>query len=116
MVEWTFATMSPRKGQLLKNDNTTIDEADMIDQTNPADLKYKVTEAGLTKYRISDVDDVAAVKYYGFLDPAGNWYIMKEDTSVSPKTYRYFRGTTGGYLAGWAGRAGLAYDYYDVIF
>lgn len=56
-------------------------------------------------------DGVAAnVKYYGFLDPRGNWYILKNDPSASAKTYRYAFGDIG-YEAAWTGRASLTYGY-----
>lgn len=62
-------------------------------------------------YKISDIDDASTVKYYGFTDSEQNWYVMKEDTSVSPKTYRYTKGI-GAYPTNWTSRASLTYDYY----
>ena len=74
-------------------------------------------EDPLIRFRASDVDDAADTKYYGFLAPNGDWYILREDSVA--KTYRYFRGR-GNYgtavTGAWATRAALSYDYLDVIF
>jgi hypothetical protein len=64
-------------------------------------------------YLPSDYDDAGATKYYGFLANDGRWYIMRDDTAA--KTWRYIAGN-GGYATNWTGRAGLTYDYADVIF
>lgn len=69
----------------------------------------------LAPYKVNDVDDASTVKYYGFADADGAWYILKEDTSVVPKTYRYARGASA-YSTAWTNRASQTYDYYSVIF
>ncbi len=61
-------------------------------------------------YFVADVDDAATTKYYGFINKDGKWYILKEDTAASPKTYRYDSGSSG-YPTAWTGRAGGSYDY-----
>ena len=68
-------------------------------------------------YKYADVDDqgVGNISYYGAVDVDGNWFIMKEDRSVTPNTYRYFKGSSG-YPAAFVARAGLAYDYFYNIF
>lgn len=54
-------------------------------------------------------DGVAAnIKYYGFIDPEGHWYIIKNDPSGSAKTYRYAFGGTD-YVTNWTNRASLTY-------
>lgn len=63
------------------------------------------------RYKIADIDDSSDPKYYGFVDKEGGWLILKEDTTSSPKTYRYERGTSG-YTANWTNRAALTYYYY----
>jgi len=70
-------------------------------------------EDPLIKYRASDTDDANDTKYYGFLATNGDWYILCEDSVA--KTYRYAR-NRGGYPDAWTGRAGLTYDYLDVVF
>lgn len=61
---------------------------------------------------VDEFDDgvTANVKYYGFLDPRGNWYILKNDPSASAKTYRYAFGDIG-YEDAWTNRASLTYGY-----
>lgn len=61
------------------------------------------------QYKISDIDSTNG--YYGFVDAAGNWYIMKE-TSTS---YRYVKGTSG-YTTAWTNRASQSYDYFYTTF
>lgn len=67
------------------------------------------------KYSISDVDDDASPNYYGFVDSAGNWFIMKETVAVGNTTYRFINGTSG-YATNWTNRASLSYDYFNNIF
>lgn len=62
-------------------------------------------------YRINQLDD-SSPAYYGFTDKSGAWYIMKEDSSGN---YRYAKGASS-FSTNWTGRAGLTYDYFDVIF
>ncbi len=62
-------------------------------------------------YNITDLDD-SSPAYYGYMNKAGNWYIMKEDSSGA---YRYTKGTSS-YSSNWTGRAGLSYDYFDNVF
>jgi len=66
-------------------------------------------------YKIADVDDVSAVKYYGFIDVNGGWYIMEEDTSGAIATYRYIKGDTD-YPTNFGVRGTLTYDYFNNIF
>lgn len=69
--------------------------------------------ASLDQYKISDADETGAIKYYGFLDADGAWYIMEENTTAN--TYRYSRGSSA-YTTAWTGRAGLTYGYFNVVF
>lgn len=62
-------------------------------------------------YRISQLDD-SSPAYYGFTNKDGNWFIMKEDSSGN---YRYAKGSSS-FATNWTGRAGLSYDYFDVVF
>lgn len=62
-------------------------------------------------YKISELDD-ASPAYYGFLEKAGAWYILKEDASG---TYRYSKGTSN-FSTNWTNRASLTYDYYHNVF
>ena len=64
-------------------------------------------------FKISDIDDASDPKYYGFLNSKGNFYIQREDSTL--KQFRYFYGESG-YATAWTGRAGLSYDYFNVIF
>lgn len=73
------------------------------------------TEFGLSLYKVADVDDAAAVKYYGFVDAVGGWYILEEDKSVTPNTYRYVKGDSD-YLANWGNRTTQPYDYFYNVF
>jgi len=59
-------------------------------------------------FQISDIDEAADTKYYGYIAPNG-WLIMKEVTSAG--TFRYIFGQAG-YAAAWTGRVGLTYTYF----
>lgn len=65
------------------------------------------------QYNICDKDVDNDVKYYGFTGRAGDWYILKEDTTANQ--YRYVKGSSS-YETNWANRASLDYDYYYKVF
>lgn len=72
------------------------------------DYQKTVAAEDLTaKYKISDIDDSGATKYFGFTDKDGNWFIMELTTTQ----VRYARGDAG-YTTSWAGRTELTYDYF----
>jgi len=58
------------------------------------------------------------IRYYGYINRAGEWYIMQEDRTPASGVDREYRFTKGGsnYSTGWAGREGLSYDTYDAVF
>lgn len=59
--------------------------------------------------------DGANTTYNGFLNEQGEWYIQKQVVIGSDISWRYARGNSG-YTTAWTGRAGLSYDYVDVVF
>lgn len=67
----------------------------------------------LAKYKIADVDDSSDPKYYGFTRADGAWYILKEDTTGSPKTYRYVKGADS---YDFSNRASETYGYFHTVF
>lgn len=79
------------------------------------DSIVNASQEALHQYHVSDVDDAGTTKYYGFLRANGYWYILQENTTASPKTYRYAVGTLD-YTTAWTGRAGLTYGYFDTAF
>lgn len=60
-----------------------------------------------SRYVISDISD----PYYGYLDAAGSWYIMKLEAGEA----RYAKGASG-YAAAWADKEGQDYGLADVTF
>lgn len=72
-----------------------------------------VTPIDLSKYSIQDIDDAAAVHYFGFAMSNGRWYIMREDTTEN--SFRYCFGGTETYAEGWATRAILEYKTLDQV-
>lgn len=69
--------------------------------------KSFTTEDLTAKYKISDIDDSGTIKYFGFTDSDGNWFILQLTTTQ----VRYIKGTSG-YTTNWTGRTGLSYDYF----
>ena len=68
------------------------------------------------RYRISDQDIAGSgVFYFGYVDPAGAWYLMKQDGSSNPTTYRYVKGDSD-YTTAWTNRATQTYDYFYTVF
>ena len=89
-------------------------------------LFTKMTD-NILNYKLSDEDfSVSGTIYRGFIDKDGNWFIVKEViVSATSKTVRYFKGDptyasnkgyAGSTTGGWAYRASITYDYFDVIF
>jgi hypothetical protein len=63
-------------------------------------------------YRISEVDD-SNIGFFGFINPAGAWYVMKQDAETG--AFRYVRGTSD-FPGNWANREKLKYDYFSNVF
>jgi hypothetical protein len=63
-------------------------------------------------YKISEVD-YGINSYYGFMDQAEGWFIMKED--VNAGTYRYIKGDDN-FPDNWNNRENLKYDYFNRVF
>lgn len=63
-------------------------------------------------YLISEIDD-GEVTYYGFTNPQGGWFIMREDTDNG--TFRYVKGDAN-FQINWQNRQNLTYDYYYNVF
>ena len=67
----------------------------------------------LGHYFASDIDESGDPAYYGFLDKAGNWYILEVNTASG--TYRYEVGASA-YSTAWTNRATQSYGYFDAKF
>jgi hypothetical protein len=71
----------------------------------------------INTYNISDVEDSGSYpKYYGYLNPDGKWYIMKESNPLPGIVeYRYTKGDSD-FATNWGNRATLTYNTYDSVF
>lgn len=67
-----------------------------------------------THYGISEIDDDDPA-YYGFVNKAGNWYILQEDATAEDSSYRYVKGDDD-FATNWTGRAGQTYEYFNEVF
>lgn len=70
-------------------------------------------ESQLKDYFISDIDEATIMKFYGYLNAAGGYYIMRE---TSGNTYRY--ASSGYYASNWIDRSGpnIIYQRFDIEF
>lgn len=93
-----------------------IDESQVnIIEHDPINNAKKVF---IDEYKVNDFDDDgvdANPNYFGFERLDGRWYIMKEDKSTNPITYRYAKGS-GDYTTNWSGRTSLTYGHYGDVF
>ena len=72
------------------------------------------------KFSIAETDTLPLVKYYGFTDRNGDWYILKEDKTTAPYPYRYANASNNGGVpdfetattGAWDSRESLTYDYF----
>lgn len=81
---------------------------------NPSTLEFEYVGDPvdpLACYRVSDMDDGAATKYYGYVDRYGNWYIIK----MTSTAVRYCADHED-YETNWGNRATLEYDYLFNVF
>lgn len=74
-------------------------------------------EDPLAGYQITDQASVGSIKYYGYANNRGGWYIMRESSGA----YRYAKGEpmqSGGglYTDAWIDKANLSYDYIFEVF
>lgn len=77
-------------------------------------LAVDMTGGGiLDQYHTADMDTAEDTKYYGSIDSAGNWYILREITSTG--SYRYTKGSAD-YADAWAARTTQTYTYFDLVF
>lgn len=65
-------------------------------------------------YGISELDD-GDPAYYGFINKAGNWYILQEDETIGDFSYRYAKGDTN-FSGAWTNRGGQTYQYFNQTF
>lgn len=78
-----------------------------------SDNEIPVADDPTSKYKIADVDDSNDIKYYGFTKKGGAWYVLKEDSASSPKTYRYSKGSDS---YDFSTRAAKSYEYFHEVF
>lgn len=69
----------------------------------------------LDEYSISRVDSSGIIKYYGFIKPNDECYIMKHDTTTSNEIFTYFK-ASNNFLVNWGNKAILTYDEFNNIF
>lgn len=98
--------------QIVSNSYLASNPDYRVETETQADSSQRQVVASIDKYYVSDVDESANPKYYGFLDVNGSWYIMR---NTSDQEYRYFKGDSD-YPTNWTNRASLSYDYYNEIF
>lgn len=79
------------------------------------DLENVASSDILAGYKPADTDENEGTSYYGFLDTAGNWYIMKRVVSGAVSEITYSKGTSS-YATNWTGRAGLSYGTFAATF
>lgn len=66
------------------------------------------------KYNIARTDSANAIKYFGFVDKDGNYYIMKQDSTLPVETFTYAIGIN--FITDWANRASLVYQEFNDVF
>lgn len=74
------------------------------------DLAY--AQAQQAGYMIANSDENQNLKYYGFMDRFGHWYILLENTTEG--SFRYVKGNDG-YPDNWTARASQEYGYPTVF-
>lgn len=73
--------------------------------------------SGYDGYKVSDEADKAGdstIRYYGFINRAGEWFIMRQTVSGTTTDYRFVKGDSA-YTTAWAAREAQTYDYFNTI-
>lgn len=74
--------------------------------------------AGYEGYRVSDEADKvgdSTIRYYGFVNRAGEWFIMRQTVSGTTTDYRFVKGDSA-YTTAWAARESQTYNYFYTAF
>ena len=73
---------------------------------------------GYEGYKVSDEADKTAdstIRYYGFLNRKGEWFILRQTVTGTTTDYRFVKGDAA-YTTAWSARESQTYNYFDVIF
>jgi hypothetical protein len=95
--------------QQVQIDIGTGTAASPVNSANPLPVNLS---GSISNYHINDIDDATIPTYFGFEDPNGAWYILRESPA---NTYRYAAGASN-YSTAWTGRAGQTYQLYGDTF
>ena len=69
-------------------------------------------------YKVADEADKAldsTIRYYGFLNRRGEWFIMQQTVSGTTADYRFVKGDSA-YTTAWTARESQTYGYFNTIF
>lgn len=69
-------------------------------------------------YKVADETDHAGdstIRYYGFVNFRGEWFIMKQTVSGVTSSYRFAKGDSA-YTTAWTARESQTYDYFYTTF
>lgn len=68
-------------------------------------------------YQVSDQDVTSSLRYFGYLNKDGNWYIMRGIKTGNVTNYTYVKGaSSSAYATAWNARATQTYGRFDTIF
>lgn len=105
-----FSLINRRTGSLFSRSGSS-GETTLLD---PSGNKITPAERQVTDgYKISEIDDLNIVSYYGFINKEGGWLIMKEDSDTG--SFRYIKGDSE-FPTYWSRREKLNYDYFHNTF
>lgn len=69
-------------------------------------------------YKVADETDKAGdstIRYYGFVNRRGEWFIMRQTVSGTTTDYRFVKGDSA-YTTAWTARESQTFDYFNTIF
>lgn len=69
-------------------------------------------------YKAADEADKvgdSTIRYHGFINRAGEWFIVRQTISGTTTDYRFVKGDSA-YTTAWTIRESQTYNYFDVIF
>lgn len=73
---------------------------------------------GYEGYKVSDAANKAGdatIRYFGYVNRRGEWFILRQTVSGTTADYRFVKGDSA-YTTAWAARETQTYDYFNTIF
>ena len=89
----------------------------LVKIVSPAGSGYTESSDPLIKYKPANIDNsTATVRYAGFVDRTGSWYIMQTSGTSAIQTQTGYKAGVGSYTTAWGARTTGSYPLFYEVF